>query len=61
MEQLCRKLRLPPPVREKAQEYQRLAELRNKNAAIPSSCIVSVCVELACNQLDEPVDKVRLW
>ena len=56
MEHLCRKLRVPPLVKEKALEYKRLAEL--KTATIPSSCMASVCIELACTQLDEPVDKV---
>lgn len=53
---LTRRLRSPPTVKTTAQEYFRLVQLKYPSL-LPSS-LAAICVELACQQLGEPVDKV---
>lgn len=46
---------MPPVVAEKALEYFRLAEM--KCPAVRGTCLILVCIQLACAQLGEPFDK----
>lgn len=56
MKEYVRRFHIPPIVAEKALEYYRLAEM--KCPAVRGTCLILVCIQLACTQLGEPFDKV---
>lgn len=55
---LVKKLCVSPQARHKAMEYLRLAELKCP-ADLPPSCLAAICVEIACDQQGDLVDRVR--
>ena len=59
IELLTRQLRCPLSVKNKAEEYFRLVLLKYKGLT-PSS-LAGICVDLACHQLGEVVDKVGVF
>lgn len=56
VDSLVKQLRCSLSVKSKAEEYFRLAQLKYK--ALGPSSLAAICVELACHQLEEPVNKV---
>lgn len=55
IKEYARRFHVPPAVAEKAMEYYRLAEM--KCTAVRGTCLILVCIQLACRQLGEPFDK----
>ena len=60
MEEFLRKFQVPQLVGEQAREYHRLAEVKCSAAirGLSSTALALICIELACTQLREPIDKV---
>lgn len=60
MEEFLRKFQVPQVVGEQAREYHRLAEVKCSAAVrgLSSTALALICIELACTQLGEPIDKV---
>ena len=57
MEGLARAVRISPNVREKANELIRRSEAKG-SFCMEQTCLMAVCVDLACRTLSEPVNKV---
>ena len=59
MKQIASRLCMSSHVVDKAMEFVRLAEVRSTGArSTQLSCLAAVCIDAACSQLGEPVDKV---
>ena len=60
MEEFLQKFQVPKLVGEQAREYHRLAEVKCSAAVrgLSSTALALICIELACTQLGEPIDKV---
>ena len=59
VKQIASRLCMPSHAVDKAMEFVRLAEVRSTGArSMQLSCLAAVCIDAACSQLGEPVDKV---
>ena len=58
--ELLKRVRVAAAVEKRAFEYCRLAEVKCSSHSLTPSCLAMVCIELACVQLGEPLDKVQL-
>ena len=58
--EFSRRFQLSQSVSSQAQEYYRLAEVKGVLSlrGVSGPCLALICLEIACNQHGEPLDKV---